>query len=207
MTPIKLLVAVTCLAVSVAGFAYKTGSMDCDFTGIDVDTAISRMLAKIPKYEDRMSESYETTVAGIHFLGVNMTGMNRLSRYGPAIPYCINGTRMVQVDFVNDGDVVVSVPWKACDGSKGTISLTADLARFTTQLRVTTSGLDDVSFSHEGPVIPVTSENIMLKLTGVGSGPRMVTEFLSMVFPAVVRSIWNDLFFYYVNISMRKAVA
>ncbi|XP_049526758.1 uncharacterized protein LOC125946791 [Dermacentor silvarum] len=207
MTVTTFLVAITCLAVSVAGFAYETESVDCDFTGIDVDAAISRMLSKIPKYEERISETYRMSFAGIKFFGVNTTGMNKLSLYGPAIPYCINGTRMIQVDLVNDGDVVVSWPWKTCEGREGTIDLKADVSRFTTQLRVTATGFNDVSFSHDGPVLPVTAENIVLKINGAGLAPTVVTEYLSMVFPAVLRAIWNYQFFYFADISLDKAVA
>ncbi|KAH7932077.1 hypothetical protein HPB52_024889 [Rhipicephalus sanguineus] len=182
-------------------------SIDCDFTGIDVDAAISRMLARIPAYEDRMSESYKSTFAGIGFLGVNMTGMNKLTRYGPAIPYCINGSRMVQIDLVNDGDVTISVPWKSCWGSSGTIDLKADFSRFTTQLRVKENGLSEVIFSHEGPMYPVSAEEITLRVSGAGMDTMIATHYLSLVFPGVLRELWNDQFFYYANISIDKATA
>ncbi|KAL1418059.1 hypothetical protein MTO96_026336 [Rhipicephalus appendiculatus] len=166
MVVAKFLVAVAGLVVSVSGFAYNTdstNSIDCDFTGMDLDAAISRMLAKIPAYEEKVGDTYRHTLAGIAFVGINMTGMNKLIRYGPAIRYCVNGTRMVQIDLVNDGDVKISVPWKSCEGSTGTIYLTADFSRFTTQLRVKENGFGEVSFSNEGPVYPVSTEEIKLR--------------------------------------------
>uniref|UniRef100_L7M9V9 Putative metastriate one of each protein family n=1 Tax=Rhipicephalus pulchellus TaxID=72859 RepID=L7M9V9_RHIPC len=209
MVVAKFLAAVTWLVVSVSGFSYETGSLhsiNCDFTGIDVDAAISRMLARIPAYEEKMSDTYKHTVAGIAFLGINMTGMNKLIRYGPAIPYCINGTRMVQIDLVNDGDVTISVPWKAC-GSTGTLDLRADFSRFTTQLRVKGNGLGEVSFSNEGPLYPVSTEEIKLRVTGAGMYMTIAAEYLSLVMPAFLRELWNDQFFYYANISIDKATA
>uniref|UniRef100_A0A131YC55 Metastriate one of each protein family n=1 Tax=Rhipicephalus appendiculatus TaxID=34631 RepID=A0A131YC55_RHIAP len=207
---VKFLVAIAGLVVSVSGFTYNTDSLnsiDCDFTGIDVDAALSRMLAKIPAYSERVSQAYKTTLAGIEFLGVNMTGMNKLIQYGPAIRYCVNGTRMVQVDLVNDGDVKISVPWKSCEGSTGTIDLSADFSRFTTQLRVKENGLGKVSFSNKGPMYPVSSEEIKLRITGAGMHVMMAANYLSLILPGFLRELWNDQFFYYANISIDKATA
>ncbi|KAL1418060.1 hypothetical protein MTO96_026336 [Rhipicephalus appendiculatus] len=206
---VKFLVAIAGLVVSVSGFTYNTDSLnsiDCDFTGIDVDAALSRMLAKIPAYSERVSQAYKTTLAGIEFLGVNMTGMNKLIQYGPAIRYCVNGTRMVQVDLVNDGDVKISVPWKSCEGSTGTIDLSADFSRFTTQLRVKENGLGKVSFSNKGPMYPVSSEEIKLRITGAGMHVMMAANYLSLIFPGFLREMWNDQFFYYAYMSIVDAI-
>uniref|UniRef100_A0A131YEH9 Metastriate one of each protein family n=1 Tax=Rhipicephalus appendiculatus TaxID=34631 RepID=A0A131YEH9_RHIAP len=210
MVVAKFLVAVAGLVVSVSGFAYNTdstNSIDCDFTGMDLDAAISRMLAKIPAYEEKVGDTYRHTLAGIAFIGINMTGMNKLIQYGPAIRYCVNGTRMVQIDLVNDGDVKISVPWKSCEGSTGTIYLTADFSRFTTQLRVKENGFGEVSFSNEGPVYPVSTEEIKLRITGAGMHVMMAANYLSLILPGFLRELWNDQFFYYANISIDKATA
>ncbi|KAL1418058.1 hypothetical protein MTO96_026335 [Rhipicephalus appendiculatus] len=209
MTLVNFLVATTFLAVSVFGFAYNTDtgdSVSCDFTGLDLDTSISRFLAKIPVNEDRLGPSDKGTFAGIEFLGINVTGMNKLSRYGPVIPYCINGTRMVQVELVNKGDVTISFPWKSCAGLRGTIDFKAYITRFTTQLRVKEHGLGDVRFSHEGPLYPVSTENINLRVRGAGTFAMLASDYLSLIFPAALRALWNDQFFYFANIAIDKAV-
>uniref|UniRef100_A0A131Z224 Metastriate one of each protein family n=1 Tax=Rhipicephalus appendiculatus TaxID=34631 RepID=A0A131Z224_RHIAP len=209
MVVAKFLVAVAGLVMSVSGFAHNTdstNSIDCDFTGMDLDSAISRMLAKIPAYEEKVGDTYRHTLAGIAFIGINMTGMNKLIQYGPAIRYCVNGTRMVQVDLVNDGDVKISVPWKSCEGSTGTIYLTADFSRFTTQLRVKENGFGEVSFSNEGPVYPVSTEEIKLRITGAGMHVMMAANYLSLIFPGFLREMWNDQFFYYAYMSIVDAI-
>ncbi|KAH6927128.1 hypothetical protein HPB50_027087 [Hyalomma asiaticum] len=210
MAVVKYLAALACLAISVSGFAYKTdslNSLDCDFTGIDMDAAISRMTARLPQYEFKGNKPYRSEFAGIKFLGVNVTGVDRLRRYGPIIPYCINGTRMVQVDLVNDADVMFTVPWEFCDGTKGTINLMADFSRFTTQLRIRGNGPDEVSLSHEGPMYPVTTEAIKVRVTGAGQFAMMASNTLSMLFPAMLRELWNEQFFYYVNVEIDRAAA
>ncbi|KAL1418062.1 hypothetical protein MTO96_026337 [Rhipicephalus appendiculatus] len=162
MALVNFLVVVSFLATSASGVAHIAGSGDsveCDFTGIDLDTSISKMLAKLPAYDDSRSEYYKTTFAGIELLGI---------------------------ELVNKGDVTISVPWKSCAGREGTIDLNAYITRFTTQLRVHGHRLCDVSFSHEGPLYPLSAEKIKL---------------------LAHRTLWIDEFFYHANMAIDKAVA
>ncbi|KAH6919796.1 hypothetical protein HPB50_029217 [Hyalomma asiaticum] len=109
---------------------------DCDFTGIDVEGAITELIAKFPESDLIGPEKYYPVFAGLEISGFNASGFHKLRKFGPAIPYCSNGTRMVQVDFIDIGDVVISTPWRHCSGHQGTLRVSSELSRFTVQLRV-----------------------------------------------------------------------
>uniref|UniRef100_A0A023GAU8 Putative secreted protein n=1 Tax=Amblyomma triste TaxID=251400 RepID=A0A023GAU8_AMBTT len=191
----KGLLIVTCMAVSVAGIQFNPDS-SCDFTGIDVDDAIARMLAKLPGHQLRIG-GFKGTFAGIEFLHLNMSGLNKLRRFGAAVPYCINGTRMIRVELVCDDDAALTVPWKFCTGTEGSIEMRPKLVRFTTLFSVNVPDItQDVKLAYEGPTIPVTTENLKLSVNGAGSFSLILSTYFSMAFPAVIREIWNENFFF-----------
>lgn len=207
MSPSRFLIGVICMAASAAAFHYST-EMPCDFTGVDAESAISRMLAKLPKEDLTLPIQPKEAFIGVKLLDLEMSGIHLLRRYGAVIPFCVNGSRMVQVDLANDGDVYFSIPWESCTGKRGSLQLRPMLSRFTTVLRVERAEFgEEVKLAYEGPTLPVTTEELKFSVEGAGLTARMLTEFLSLAFPAVLRSLWNVRFAYYFDLSVSQALA
>uniref|UniRef100_A0A023GAU2 Putative secreted protein n=1 Tax=Amblyomma triste TaxID=251400 RepID=A0A023GAU2_AMBTT len=208
MTPVKFFWAMACIAASSAtGFEYRTDT-PCDFSGIDLDGPISRMLTSLPEYMMRDSPEFRAEFAGIEFFGLKISGLNKVRRYGAVIPFCINGTRMIQVEFAQDGDVSLSVPWKTCTGAEGELQLRASVSRFTTLFRIEAPSLgQEVTLELAERTLPVSTEELMLRVRGGGMFPAIVSRYLSMAFPAVLRAMWYEQFFYNFDRSIRQALA
>ncbi|KAL1418040.1 hypothetical protein MTO96_026319 [Rhipicephalus appendiculatus] len=111
----------------------------CDYTGLRVDNELSRMLARLPETHAFGPERVRAYWPGLEIGGFTVEGLNKLRLYGPLFPYCINGTRMLQVDFLNEGETSLSLPWKICSGHEGRFRLRTSLSRFTAQFRVVQS--------------------------------------------------------------------
>ncbi|XP_049526769.1 uncharacterized protein LOC125946795 [Dermacentor silvarum] len=189
-----LAVAFTALSSTVA--RVFPGST-CNFTGIDVDGAIARLITKFPDHEFIGPEKFYPVFAGFEIRGINASGFHKLQQYGPAIPYCMNGSRMVQVDFIKTGDVVLTTPWRHCSGQEGTITLRSEVSRFTTQFHIAQSEREeDIKLFCRGPTIPLTTENIQINVDGAGPNANTVAGILAMVFPGITKELWNQQFFY-----------
>lgn len=199
------IVFVLCTCLSYAAAQISPAS-DCDFTGIDVESAITELIAKFPESDLIGPEKYYPVFAGLEISGFNASGFHKLRKFGPAIPYCSNGTRMVQVDFIDIGDVVISTPWRHCSGHQGTLRVSSELSRFTVQLRV---GLGEdnehVKLSYEGPIIPVMSKNVRMSLDGAGENVDKVLTALTSAFPAVSSELWDQQFYYPLLRALRRA--
>ncbi|XP_054928069.1 uncharacterized protein [Dermacentor andersoni] len=95
-----LAIACTALSPSVASMLPESA---CDFTGMDVEGAIARLIAKLPDDVVIGPEEYYPVFAGLEIRAFNASGFRKLQQYGPAIPYCVNGTRKVStLDSVRD---------------------------------------------------------------------------------------------------------
>ncbi|XP_037575928.1 uncharacterized protein LOC119458171 [Dermacentor silvarum] len=198
--------AVACTALTSAVAHIFSGSA-CDFTGIDVDGAITRLIAKFPDHDFIGREKFYPVVAGFEMRGFNASGFHKLKQYGPAIPYCINGTRMVQVDFINTGVVVLTMPWRHCSGQEGTFSLRSELSRFTTQFHIRQSERDKgIKLFYQGPTIPLTTQNIQINVDGAGRSANAVAGILAMVFPAITKELWDQQFLYSLSRALHQAL-
>lgn len=187
--------ALTCTCISYAA-AHISPASECDFTGIDVESAITELIAKFPEFDFIGPEKYYPVFAGLEISGFNASGFHKLQKFGPVIPYCSNGTRMLQVDFINTGDVVITTPWRHCSGHQGTLLVRSELSRSTVQLRVGLGEDKDVKLSYEGPIVPVISENIRISLDGAGPNVDKILTALATAFPAVSSVIWGQQFYY-----------
>uniref|UniRef100_A0A023FQV4 Putative secreted protein n=1 Tax=Amblyomma cajennense TaxID=34607 RepID=A0A023FQV4_AMBCJ len=205
--PAKVFAAVAWMAMSAAAFQYQPGS-PCDFSGLDLDSPINRMIQELPESELRWSPYATGQFLGVEFHHLNISGLNKLHRYGAISPFCVNGTRMIEVDFVQLGDVAMTVPWETCKGRKGHIQLRSRLSRFTTVFRVEATELGQViKLVHEGPTIPVTTEELRLRIYNGGFMMDILTEYLSIAFRAVLQDIWNKEFFTFFVTSVGKVLA
>uniref|UniRef100_G3MRR3 Secreted protein n=1 Tax=Amblyomma maculatum TaxID=34609 RepID=G3MRR3_AMBMU len=180
----------------------------CDFTGLDLDRAVDKLLSKLPEYHIPYVHEYHRAFAGVETGPLNLTGLNKVHRYGPLLPYCINDTRMLQLDLVSERDTFLSLPWRACTGHEGALLIKADVSRFTILLRVENQGLgDNVKLAYEGPILPLSTENTKFEITGFGRRLIEKTNVLSTLFPAITQHAWNDYFFIYFRGALRKALS
>lgn len=193
----SLSVAVGVLFVVAAVSAHHSSSdPSCDFTGFSGEEAVSRFLAKMPKEANVGKQQFRTIFPGFEVGGLQVRGLQRLRQFGPAIPYCVNGSRQLQVDLINDGRIFFSVPWKTCSGKEGSIMLSAGVSRFTLQFGLveSVSGSAEVSLRLRD-YAPSATEEIFVAVKGFDDRAiAPVTMILSKIFDGVLREAWNVVF-------------
>ncbi|KAH6919795.1 hypothetical protein HPB50_029216 [Hyalomma asiaticum] len=137
-TPTVLL-AVAFLASSCGALFYRTDS-PCDFSDVTLDEEVfSKVIGQLPEAVEYARQGYSQVLPGLELAGLTVHGLNKLRLFGPAIPYCTNGTRMVQVELYSDGDTHCLSSWRICSGDEGRITIRARFARLTAQFRVVNS--------------------------------------------------------------------
>lgn len=168
----------------------------CDFRGIDVDAAVSRFLAKMPKDAKIGRKPFHTIFPGFEVGGLQIQGLQLLRQFGPAVPYCVNGSRQLQVDLINNGRVFLSVPWRTCSGNEGSVTLSAGVSRFTVQL-----GFNRADSARGGAnphlldYAPAATEELFVGVLGAGPAAKPATVALSKIFDGVLREAWNNVFY------------
>ncbi|KAK8767507.1 hypothetical protein V5799_005712 [Amblyomma americanum] len=191
----------------VATAFHHSSETSCDFSGVDVESAISQMLAKFPKEHMTVPILPRPNLPGMKLFDLAMSGIRHLRRYGAVIPFCVNRTRMIQVDLVNEGDIYFSIPWKICTGKRGSFRLRPMLTRFTTVFRLEATEFgEEIRLAYEGPTLPVNTEELRFSVEGLGFTVRLFSEYLSLAFPAVFRSLWNIQFAYYFDLAVTHAL-
>lgn len=179
----------------------------CDFMHLDLEGAVDKLLAKLPEYHLVGPQSFGPVFPGLEIGGMNISGLNKVKRYGPLLPYCMNGTRMLQLDLINSFGTALSSPWRYCSGSEGNITLLTELTRLTTQFRVSVSeSSSDVVLSYEGPTIPVTTEGLVVVLEGAGDIARKVTATLSLAFRGFLQHMSAFMFYRQFGVILQNAI-
>lgn len=195
MRSLNVTVGVLFVVVAVSGH-HSSSDPSCDFTGFSEEAAVSRFLAKVPKEANVGRQHFHTIFPGFEVGGLKVRGLQLLRQFGPAIPYCVNGSRQLQVDLINNGRIF-SVPWKTCSGKEGSIMLSAGVSRFTLQLRLveSVSGSADVSL-HLHDYAPSATEELFVAVRGIDDRAiTPVTMVLSKIFDGVLREAWNGMFY------------
>nr|XP_050037347.1 uncharacterized protein LOC129380072 [Dermacentor andersoni] len=194
MTVVRALAAVFLMAAYVGGIPYDTAG--CDVSGIDLEGAVDKILGKLPRYYAPYPGGSQIPFAGLDTGALNVTGLDQTRRFGPLRPYCVNGFRLMIADFVNEGDAVLSMPWKACFG-EGTLNLRAEFTRFTLVFRVITGGPfnNKVGVVYEGPIIPVIYSGPHIYIDGAGQEIRDASIIVSRLLPGITGRMWDDYFF------------
>lgn len=197
----------------VAAAAMPNGKdASCDFTGFDPYAAVSRILAKMPTHTEPSNHKFSTfpgvsIFPGFEIGGLNVTGLDNIEQYGPALPFCVNGSRLLQVDLIHRADVTLSMPWRSCSGMEGSVSLRAELSRFTVQFRLVDSELgNETVLSFVSPVAPVILEGAHVVIEDAGQALKTATGVLSLVFDGVIRDMYNRLFFSSFQWALLKAL-
>lgn len=194
MTFLNVGLSVLLVVVAVSGQP-SLPDTSCDFTGIDVQATKSRFLAKMPKETKTMRPGFRTVFPGFEVGGLEVRGWQHLRQFGPAIPYCLNGSRLLQMDLVNDGRISLSVPWRTCSGKEGSIVLSAGVSRFTVQLEFVNSySANEGVILHLSDYAPSATEELSLRVLGAGPTVNTMTMILSKIFGGVLREAWNDTF-------------
>lgn len=195
MTLLNVGLCALVMLVGVNGQPFHSGP-SCDFRGIDVDTAVSRFLAKMPKDAKIGRKPFHTIFPGFEVGGLQIQGLQLLRQFGPAIPYCVNGSRQLQVDLINKGRIFLSVPWRTCSGNEGSIMLSAGVSRFTVQLGLvrSNSARGEVN-PHLVDYAPAATEELFVGVLGAGPAAEPVTVALSKIFDGVLREAWNNVFY------------
>ncbi|XP_037499879.1 uncharacterized protein LOC119373894 [Rhipicephalus sanguineus] len=203
MIPAKVLAATVCLVVVVAA---TPKNESCDFSGIDLDYAVSSVLTQLPNDHPIGLTGFTPLLPVIDIGFKQFNGFNKMTRYGPLVPYCVDGKYMAQVDLINSEDISMSAHWKACSGQEGEVILRNSLTRFTVQFRVV---LHPVARAYrlefEDAVVPVISAYPYVVIEGAGREVRGASMWLSKIFPAVTQNIWNDLFTKHFSVALRDA--
>ncbi|XP_065281851.1 uncharacterized protein [Dermacentor albipictus] len=205
MGPAKLLVLFAFFSTSCAAMFYRTDD-PCDFTDIHLDDEMfSTLLAKLPEGLEYGSQRFRYVLPGIEVGGMTVHGLSKLRQFGPAIPYCSKGKRMVQVDFYNTQPIDFISPWMACSDDKGKLSLSAEHTRFTAQFIIAESSGEGVKLEFER-ALPVTTQNIRVVLEGLGDGVGVFFEALSALIPSLLEGAWNAQFSHNLEKAFRMAL-
>ncbi|XP_037274805.2 uncharacterized protein LOC119167438 [Rhipicephalus microplus] len=171
----------------------KTGA-PCDFTDVTVDDEVlSRLIAKLPEGMESGPQDYRPIFPGLQVGGITVHGLSKLRQFGPVIPYCTNGSRMIQVEIYSDGEAHFLAPWKTCSGDSGHIKFDASLTRFTFQFRVTESTAAGVKLEFDR-ALPVVTQGVRIFVDGAAPAIRATIEVLSALLPAFTEHLFSSQF-------------
>ncbi|XP_050037371.2 uncharacterized protein [Dermacentor andersoni] len=205
MGPAKLLVLFAFFSSSCAAMFYRTDD-PCDFTDIHLDDEMfSTLLAKLPEGLEYGPQRFRYVLPGIQVGGMTVHGLSKLRQFGPPIPYCSRGKRMVQVDFYNTQPIDFISPWMACSDDKGKLSLRAEHTRFTAQFTIAESTGEGVKLEFVR-ALPVTTQTFRVVLEGLGNGVGVFFEALSVLIPSLLERAWNAQFSHTLDRAFRMAL-
>ncbi|KAL1426936.1 hypothetical protein MTO96_017889 [Rhipicephalus appendiculatus] len=141
----------------------------------------------------------EAFFGGLLSSSIIYTGFDKLKLSGPVVPYCRNGTRLVQVELATTGEdqIIASASWKTCNGLNGTFG-TYTGARVTVTFEVVKPGYPfhvvngAVLTHHSGPK-PVFIDKVSLFLDGAGDVMATVIAIAGKLFPQFAKEFWIDV--------------
>uniref|UniRef100_A0A6M2D415 Putative secreted protein ovary overexpressed n=1 Tax=Rhipicephalus microplus TaxID=6941 RepID=A0A6M2D415_RHIMP len=172
---------------------------DCEIENLDMYYAITNFLNKISTYKRDVQRI--SLYEGLLFIECcNVTGLEQLRQYGPVLPHCSSFHPMFEVDIVSDGPIEVVMNWMTYAGMKGTLTVGAQLTRFSLTLQThswltrSPMRLELLQDAH-----PLATERTYVGVTGVSDIARAATTFLSSVLPSVTERLWNHYFFIYLH--------
>lgn len=198
------LASVVFMAVAVSATLNRKGTA-CDSTPLDVEQTLSRILSKMPEEAKIGPQNTKTIFPGLELGGSKITGLHLLRQFSPAAHYCLNGSRFLQLDLINEGVVSIEAPWESCSGRKGSITLFTELSRFTVKLRVVNSN-EGGYLQQEDPMVPAATEGMHVVIQGAGGSVEFAAEVLSKVFHGLIREAWNKIFFDSFDWVLEKAI-
>ncbi|XP_065281888.1 uncharacterized protein [Dermacentor albipictus] len=205
MGPAKLLVLFAFFSSSCAAIFYRTDD-SCDFTDIHLDDEMfSTLLTKLPEGIEYGPQRFHALLPGINVGGLTVHGLSKLRQFGPPIPYCTKGKRMVQVDFYNAEPIDFAAPWMACSDDKGKLILRAQHTRFTALFTIADSSREGVKLEFER-ALPVSTQTVRIVVEGIGHGASAFLEALSALIPSLLEGAWNAQFLDNLHRAFRMAL-
>uniref|UniRef100_G3MKR3 Secreted protein n=1 Tax=Amblyomma maculatum TaxID=34609 RepID=G3MKR3_AMBMU len=205
MPIIKCLAAAVVMVLGVEAGLFRTQETPCSLPDIDLDDEIDQLLEKLPKdFIPIVWRGFQYFLPGLEIGNLNVTGMNKIKRYGPVVPYCMKAESMVQVDLVNMGEVALTVPWRICSGQEGTATLHAEYSRFTAHLVFDKEGSSGkyLAWTDRFPTLPVMTHNIEFVVKGLGKGGEIASFVMSKLITTGFQDLWKKGFF----VNFRKAM-
>uniref|UniRef100_A0A224YNT8 Metastriate one of each protein family n=1 Tax=Rhipicephalus zambeziensis TaxID=60191 RepID=A0A224YNT8_9ACAR len=189
----RALALVAFLASSCEAMFYSN-DYPCDFTNVTIDEmTFFSLIAKLPEATESgprgHHRGYRTLLPGIEYAGPASDGLSKLRMFGPAIPYCAKGKRMVQADFISDGDLRFWWPWKTCWGDVGRATIRAQFTRLTFQFRVVGSAASGVKLEFD-KARPVFTHGIRFYVEGTELEEWYAVDILSELLPNFVENLW-----------------
>uniref|UniRef100_G3MQ68 Uncharacterized protein n=1 Tax=Amblyomma maculatum TaxID=34609 RepID=G3MQ68_AMBMU len=191
MKALKLFAGILFVGLRATAEKLETGVAECDFSGFDLDNEVDKLVDKLREINTGRPEEYEP-IFGLDGSYLQAIGLNKIRRYGPAVPYCLNGKAMTLVDFINLGDVQFNTPWKLCSGHQGNMTLRAEYSRFTVQLLIRSrdTGEKYLAMNYDHPVLPVHNYNVKIFVEGLGDVGRITGIVFSVLVPSIPEEIW-----------------
>lgn len=198
-----------CVGMVRAITQFKTSPADesCDFSGIDLDEMVNDIVSQLPAEYSGPKRPFDEVLPGLFLGSVVHTGLDKLRPYGPLLPYCRNGSRLVQVDLATTEDQLkVSVPWKTCAGQRGTAETTTG-ARVTVTFEVVRpadkQGSTHATLVHHSGPTPVAVESVSVYLRGAGDILGSAVTVVGKLFPQLPKEFWLDMLTYRLRAILR----
>lgn len=189
MCQVAALVLLACLSSSFADKLYE-GDTSCDFGGLQLREELSRVLSRLAKVPESAPQELRPYMPGFEVTEFTVEGLDTITIHGPVFPYCVNGSRMLRADLISDGEIVFSLPWKACTGHEGVFKVSTSLFRFTAQFSVLESPGGGVKFELSRRVVPEATHGLRAFFDGVHPDLAQATRVLSMLFPRIIDELW-----------------
>lgn len=186
----NVLAVIAFLASSCGAMFYRTDA-PCDFTDVTIDNEVfSKLIAKLPEGMESGPQGYQSLFPGIEVGGLKVHGLSKLRQFGPAIPYCVNGTRMVQVEVFTGGETYFSSPWKTCSDDEGSVTIRSMFTRFTLLFRILDSTTEGVKLELDS-AFPTLSQGVRIVLEGAGEPVRVAIEVFTALIPSFMEEHWT----------------
>ncbi|CAN7938769.1 unnamed protein product [Ixodes hexagonus] len=134
------------------------------------------------------------------FLGnATFTGLDGLQPDRPYQTFCRDNQRVILYSLRSTSPIRMTVPWRLCTGSSGTVGTVGRLVRFEGTITIT-----GTQYAIE-PVVPVLLERVSVELLGLGDVMNTVGLCLGHLLSGPVRLFWVDLVSTHVTDAFKRA--
>lgn len=179
----------------------------CDFSGLDLEEMVNSVVRQVPAEFPGPQRPTQEVIPGLFVGTVVNTGLDKLRPYGPILPYCRNGSRLVQVDLATTANQLkASMPWKTCGGQKGTVETTTGVRMTVTFEVVRRSDKEgsthETLVHHSGPT-PVSMESVYVTLRGAGDILGTAVTVVGKLFPQLPKEFWMETLTFRLHVILR----
>ncbi|XP_037577221.1 uncharacterized protein LOC119459587 [Dermacentor silvarum] len=157
---------------------------------IDWTESINSYLRRIPATITMRGYMEDISITGFEFSTPKLTGLGSLWTYKPPHSYCTKNKTFTEVVVFADEPLHLSMGWKSCTGSSGTLGTTVS----TSQMRIyfTAHPTPEGSYRLRLQHIRVDNlEDARLFLTGASPGIKTFVEALGVVGMPHLQLFWS----------------